>query len=452
MSSKQGHECYMDNIKVKISERFKPPPHINVAVPYAQRLAITQQIQENMPNYEFHLERTVLDKMREWKSYRRSVSEDRRSRLEKARDQMKKDLENTEDQLEEVELKTVTETGTTAYSDNNFISMPSSNPISTSINQSYLSYSTDNNILVPTQAMNHYSNILTPIPLQTLGNQPYTCKQNDKSPFNISDFENDTSSPFDNMELKSINDMEELAQVLNKGKSFGTNTPVYSNYQHQPVQASSSQIQPTYSSYFNNQYSYNIPNSISYIQPTTSDYSQMNGCYYPQQGQPLQSPYFFSKPSTVDHVHTTPIQSPPSKSSCKSVPDIVRALENELEQTHLGTSAPKDSFIANNQGSRPKSTDPVYPRPKIKGDQLDNPFNLLTKNQQDVCKAISSMGFPLSRVARACRIFLDDQKKIVEHLLALTDLLDLGFSENDVSSVLIQCDNDRDKALDKLIS
>jgi hypothetical protein len=35
-----------------------------------------------------------------------------------------------------------------------------------------------------------------------------------KSVFNISDFEADTSSPFDNMELKTINEMEELAHVL----------------------------------------------------------------------------------------------------------------------------------------------------------------------------------------------------------------------------------------------
>lgn len=31
----------------------------------------------------------------------------------------------------------------------------------------------------------------------------------------LADFDNDTSSPFDNMELKTLNDMEELAQVFN---------------------------------------------------------------------------------------------------------------------------------------------------------------------------------------------------------------------------------------------
>lgn len=41
--------------------------------------------------------------------------------------------------------------------------------------------------------------------------------------------------------------------------------------------------------------------------------------------------------------------------------------------------------------------------------------------------------------------------QIVEYLLAMSDLLDLGFPEKDVSSALVECDNDRDKALDMLI-
>lgn len=42
--------------------------------------------------------------------------------------------------------------------------------------------------------------------------------------------------------------------------------------------------------------------------------------------------------------------------------------------------------------------------------------------------------------------------QIVEHLLAMSDLLDLGFNEKDISNALFECDNDRDKALDKLIT
>ncbi|XP_023017359.2 uncharacterized protein [Leptinotarsa decemlineata] len=455
MSWKQGHDCYTDNIKVKISERYKPPPRINIAVTYAQSLIINKQTQDNIPKYEFTTERNVLDSLRNWKSVRATAFQERRTKIEKAREEMKRVALESAEQLDEVELKTVQETAITTCTNNNFIPTYTSVPFSTSINQSCMNYSTNNSILVPTQATNHYSHILTPVPLQNNENQQYSCKQHDKSPFNISDFENDTSSPFDNMELKSINDMEELAQVLNKEKkSYEMNTPVYSNFPN--AQPTSSQVQPQYVGYPNNQF-YNIPPSISYMQPPTTDYSQTNGYYYPQ-NQPLQQQYFYSKPSTVDYRYGTSIQSTPfetKSSNCRSVPDIVKALEDEMENTCIGVQTPKNSFIrtsVTSQNSRPKSTDAVYPRPKIKTDQLDDPFDLLTIKQQEICRQICSMGFPLPRVARTYKIFGNDQKKMVEHLLALTDLLDLGFPEKDVSDALVQCDNDRDKALDKLIS
>lgn len=56
--------------------------------------------------------------------------------------------------------------------------------------------------------------ILRPIPIK---HQVVSSQMNNNKPisaFNLSDFEADTSSPFDNMELKTINDLEELAQVL----------------------------------------------------------------------------------------------------------------------------------------------------------------------------------------------------------------------------------------------
>ncbi|KAG5889366.1 hypothetical protein JTB14_009159 [Gonioctena quinquepunctata] len=453
MSWRQDHECYTDNIKVKISERYKPPPRINLAVTYAQRLILNKQTRDNITNHDFNLEKKVLQNMKEWKTFRATASQERRTKIEKAREEIKKkELENIkQEQLDEVELKTVHETVAT---NNNFISTQTNISFAPP-NQSYVNYSTNNSILVPTQATNYYSNILTPIPLHNYGNQQYNCKPNDKSPFNLSDFENDTSSPFDNMELKSINDMEELAQVLNRDDTnYKLTTPVYSNYQR--PQVTTSHIS-TYSSYPSNQFSY-IPPSVPYVQPSTNDFSQTNGYYY-SQNQPSNTQYFYSKPSTLDYSYTQSVQSSPmletSLSNYKSVPDIVKAVEEELVNTRIGTSAPRNSFMRTNttsQINRPKSTDAVYPRPKIKAEELDDPFDLLTMPQQEVCRSICSMGFPLSRVARTFKILGDDRKKMVEHLLALSELLDLGFPEKDASNALIQCDNDRDKALDKLIS
>lgn len=42
--------------------------------------------------------------------------------------------------------------------------------------------------------------------------------------------------------------------------------------------------------------------------------------------------------------------------------------------------------------------------------------------------------------------------QIVEHLIPLCELLDLGFDETKISDALIRFDNDKDKALDYLIS
>lgn len=39
----------------------------------------------------------------------------------------------------------------------------------------------------------------------------------------------------------------------------------------------------------------------------------------------------------------------------------------------------------------------------------------------------------------------------MEHLLAMSELMDLGFSEKDVTNALIDCNYDRDKALDRLV-
>lgn len=97
------------------------------------------------------------------------------------------------------------------------------------------------------------------------------------------------------------------------------------------------------------------------------------------------------------------------------------------------------------------------------------------------------MGFPLSRAARAIRdLGGQDNKKIVEYLLAvqsleetgisgedaekalalteynqkkakayyenLCTLRDLGFSEEEASAALLKCNIDRDRALDFLIA
>lgn len=67
---------------------------------------------------------------------------------------------------------------------------------------------------MPINAAAPETTILTPQPLSPPANdlQDHAKTNGD---LDYADFDNDTSSPFDNMELKTINDMEELAQVRN---------------------------------------------------------------------------------------------------------------------------------------------------------------------------------------------------------------------------------------------
>lgn len=437
-ASKQGHESlesYVDNLRVKISEHYKPPPRINVAMTYAQRLTLNKHIQDNMPNYEFVLEKAVLEKMKEWKSIRKSTFEEKKTRVEQLKIELKKkQIESLEQKkLEEVEVKTV-DNAATVSNTNNFNSNDTNMVFaSSSINpQNFINYTTTDNILMPTQVPTNYSNILTPIPLTKLVNQPYNCKPVDKSPFNLSDFENDTSSPFDNMELKSINEMEELAQVLKREESkYTTNinsTPMYQQYQATPQvigqttsvvgqSTSVGQMQQNIPNYIG--YTYSIPDTVSYVQPVISDYSQTNGYYYSpdiiRQNESFNSSYLYSKPSYGQVTQTTSF-SEMKKSNCKSVPDIIKSLEVELENSHIDNTLPNTSFVREHvspQTSRPKSTEAVmFPRTKDNEDDLDNPFSGLSKTQQDLCRSISSMGFPLSRVARTCKILGKDHKKV----------------------------------------
>uniref|UniRef100_A0A182S6X1 UBA domain-containing protein n=1 Tax=Anopheles maculatus TaxID=74869 RepID=A0A182S6X1_9DIPT len=79
-------------------------------------------------------------------------------------------------------------------------------------------------------------------------------------------------------------------------------------------------------------------------------------------------------------------------------------------------------------------------------------YNQLTQTDQNIVKRISGMGFPLERVVWVLKRIGSDDKKIVEHLIPLSELLDLGFEGEKISDALLKFDNNKHKALDYLIS
>ncbi|KAG8225416.1 hypothetical protein J437_LFUL004616 [Ladona fulva] len=220
---KQGFS-YMDGVPVKISEKYKPPKKHNLPVGFMHKFP-TETIAEE---YDFQLEKSVLEKIGEWRKIRQDAVESRRKRIE-AEDLA---IREQAEKLKELSTGSSAQTGA-AFEESINSSSNAESPNTTSkdiTNQSAACSSKiiekeekieDNsqNVAVtmygqmfPTQS-NHYAalNILTPTPYGLFMNK----KQDSvATAFNLSDFEADTSSPFDNMELKTINDMEELAHVL----------------------------------------------------------------------------------------------------------------------------------------------------------------------------------------------------------------------------------------------
>ncbi|XP_022919602.1 ubiquitin-associated protein 1 [Onthophagus taurus] len=421
--SNQEHSSYMDGVKVKISERYKPPPKITLPMAYSQRIEVNKQIRDNIPIYNFSLERTVKEKMKEWKEAREKMIMEQKERIERIKEAKEKE-KNIEIELrkKKTDEEDKMEKGITTKSENDF-----------SNNYNNLR---DSSMLKPTQAN---ANILTPTPLGNLTLGSYTCKTVDKSPFNISDFDPDTSSPFDNMALKTINDMAELALVLQNEEKIIPTSSLYSYNnpavytQTYPNNTQSYLYQPSTSSN-----AYNFPNSTNNTYQTTTITTPSNGLlkYYdhlnPNFGHPIN--YGKMVDNNIKINNTVQLNS--------TVPDIMKALQTEIDNKYLNL---------NNVTSINKSSQLVDSLLQNEAKVEDETFKNMPGDLQKMAKEINSMGFPLDRVIRVCKIIGDDHKKIVEHLLALSDLLDLGFPEQDVSKALLECNNDRDKALDRLI-
>lgn len=83
---------------------------------------------------------------------------------------------------------------------------------------------------------------------------------------------------------------------------------------------------------------------------------------------------------------------------------------------------------------------------------VEDDFSKLSLKIQTLATQISQMGFQREMVIRAVTRVGDDDKKIVEHLIPLSELLQMGFEEERVSEALIKFDNNKDLALDYLIT
>lgn len=608
---------YMDGIPVKISEQYKPPRKVTLPVGFQHRLTYELLSEE----YGFRLERSVLEKIGEWRVSRKAAVDSRKERIkvqddicqEKLNEDLQKFSINTGGNITSTENSgscpdprvSSTISSCLAYPESisssvlytNATLNPNSNEtfsdLETQDSRSNVSSLSSSNHNVQ---FSHRTSILTPVPFSQNSSNINSAKSS--SQFNFSDFEADTSSPFDNMELKTINEMEELAHVLqpisnspdskecpgrsdvditnnfpasssyivNQAKTYyntigskakkdsmilthinglsgyssyntaprtkeresrgenyvasvhniynsPSNVPidtrnVFNYYPHQPWNVNVNISHPSaYHSVGNTDSHTNVITNIS-----TGDSLSGEGIAFTQpESRPAMNsivsfPLNYNQQSIDEDPQTT------GKSLSKSVPDIVQELEKELAVKRVAENSATVSRMSHTPPPRPNSfgssgledwkpwpdldsPDLTQPRNKktvgknvkqCERPVLPNPFHELSSTSQKLVKHISEMGFALSRVARACQLFGEDDKKVVEFLLqvqsleeknwpgdlaekaiitngnnipeavkfleAFIQLLDLGFPEDKVSDALVRFQNDRDKALDHLIS
>ncbi|XP_045776006.1 uncharacterized protein LOC123874576 [Maniola jurtina] len=535
---------FMDGVPVKISEKYKRPPRIELPYSITECPLRSQNFVESI-KYCSTFERNVLSKLKELRSAKETKKNERRHRLQLLEEAKQKKLDaiavaEAEERLKQLSVSEVSYPSTDEISalspDDKPEKICDTCPIQDSSPEVDKSVNTDGeypcssaqsqtNILQPVQVQSNYQqgNLLDdPDPLQefkmqtTMIKYPHYNQNTDALTFK--DFENDTSSPFDNVELKTINDMELLAQVLQSQRSVtscqasnynqedlypgytncatqaqiegvtylpnayveqqvqGPNV-IYSSPQHYPVsngyyvQENVCDNLPVENMYMPN-YQYYIPQypgpNIPYQQygqlPTGSTEMQApNGSFIPQ-------PYYFQYPQVpVPYVANTFTQVPeqkelednPSvssqvtvKSRSRSVPDIVKELNDELASAHQ--RANERSYNASpapvNVPRSSSHSDKKEERRKRRAEKLPNPYEKFPTKLQNMCQKIHGMGFPLDRVARVCSLVGENDKKVIECLLILGELMDLGFSEARVSAALVKHEFNRDKALDELVS
>ncbi|XP_032514512.1 uncharacterized protein LOC116768007 [Danaus plexippus] len=530
---------FMDGVPVKISEKYKRPPRFELPYSVLECPLRAQSVVDSV-QYCSTFERNVLSKLKELKSAKETKKNERKHRLQLLEEAKQKKLDaiaaaEAEEKLKQLSVSEVSYPSTEEISalspddktekNCDTFSTQDNSPetdvaINTDIEYPAPSIQDSQHILQPIQVQSNYPNnslLDDPDPLQEFKIQtkmstiPYNYNHNINT-LTYKDFENDTSSPFDNVELKTINDMELLAQVLQSqresttscaaqtypGQAYGyTNCATQAQMGVDGLQKSYIEQQivgpnviypsqhyavsngyyvhpnhicdniPVDNTYMPNYQYYNptqtyagpyysqLPSGSGEIQvPTDPQYSAQP--YYLPYSQ-VQQPYAntVNTPEMTDTKETVLVSSQNTvKSRSRSVPDIVKELNEELASERQRVTdrsynaSPAPVIVPRSLSGSDKKEE----KRKRKIEKLPNPYEKLPLQMQTMCKKIQGMGFPLDRVARVCSLVGENDKKVIECLLILGELMDLGFSEARVLAALSKHEFNRDKALDELVS
>lgn len=480
----------MDDVPVKVVERYKPPPLV-----YQLPQTIANRLTQYTPNYyeqgqaykyDFQLERSVVSKCQHWRQMRHQHQQARQVRQEQRKRERQRELEakqkemlgavdypNAEDLSsgsdddEEVEItpttspKTLATTSLSAAESREQQQLQQQKPEPKSINSCNV-----HNILQPT--------ILSGTAAATA---PVVTNHKRNSSLNYADFEyNMNSTPFDNIELKTINDLDILAQVLHQTQM--TQKPEASEQQEEeklPQSPLSQEQQPQEQSELNPERQQQVPvklelavtslaetkatldsvnfqvhcddaqdipamyppvvNATLYNSPQQQQHQQQqfyphmvyNPHYYTQQQQQLfhnhnylqhgyangyGTPTHQPQIPTTNNISSLLSTAQQTDEKSKSVPDILRELKTELQQAEKRRTRLHSHNENDQQHQKLPLTLPQQQQSQSSLGNNANIFQELAVPAQNLAQQISSMGFPLERVAKVVSLCGVDDKKV----------------------------------------
>lgn len=232
MLSQHSGTNYMDGVPVKIPEKYRASTNEPLPQAVINKLStVTTYNVNEEANYDFTLEHNVLSQINEWKTMRNNAKEERTKRI---RDyEMEKQQQNEEKHKQMLtsvsypnaeDLSSDEENGKVGVGSPEHVQLYSPHRFDTILTPTVLntpiSISDEMNI----QTISRMPCASTKLPTSCAINKEKsintTVNKSDivnYSPANInySDFEYNPSNPFDAVELKTINDLDILAQVLN---------------------------------------------------------------------------------------------------------------------------------------------------------------------------------------------------------------------------------------------
>lgn len=284
------------------------------------------------------------------------------------------------------------------------------------------------------QLLNHVSMpVLTPIPSSTVGET----RKEKQSTINLAEFENFSTNPFEEMELKTLNDKAELALLLQPA-------PL------PPTQNQSEQVQPTtgmpYSTFDSVGLQW-VSTSQAAYQPLphpTMQYSNLGRDWIqPNNVQPI---YQQNVEEAIGRISLNNATTAPTTQGilrqAKSVPDLSDTVG--LCQRW----SPSPSQEASVASYRDKRLSSRTPPPRLSADAISRPIprpmpnvesaveRNLRPDENYLIRQLSDMGFPRDLCARTVARVGGNEKDVLDQLLVIQKLEDKGHNRHRIESIL----------------